>query len=369
MNTMMTTPSRPTVFSEGVYVLEQDGNDHHQHSSSSNNNHNNHNNNRGKFPRMSELTTERSLKNITDERTTASPDYFDVDESRENHGAFIKCFGVLLDDKRFQMVVIVLIILNSLTLGLATFDFVTENPNVESIFEAVDQAFLVIFTIELVMQFLYHGIALFEEGWLSFDVLVVSLSWAFASVQVVRAFRIARAFRLITRIQDLKDLVHALLSVVPRMCAIFLLLLLVDYVFAVMFTSLFKNMYADGYLDGDYFGRLDRTAFTMFQLMTLDGWSSIARQVLAVHGWAWLPFVTFVAISSFIVINLMIAVICDAVSALQKDKLEEKLDDFKSMAESRNHMDIDDMRLLHEKVDKLQQTVLLLTQKLEQKGQ
>lgn len=35
--------------------------------------------------------------------------------------------------------------------------------------------------------------------------------------------------------------------------------------------------------------------------------------------WAWLPFVIFVTISGFIVVNLIIAVICDAVSALEED--------------------------------------------------
>lgn len=104
------------------------------------------------------------------------------------------------------------------------------------------------------------------------------------------------------------------------MFAIGLLLFLVSYIFAVMFTQLFKDLYEDDKTDYDYFGRIDDTFFTLFQMMTLDNWADIARQVMAVHAWAWIPFITFVIITGFVVVNLIIAVICDAVSALEDEE-------------------------------------------------
>jgi hypothetical protein len=106
----------------------------------------------------------------------------------------------------------------------------------------------------------------------------------------------------------------------PRMFAIGLLLFLVSYIFAVMFTQLFKDLYERGLTDEDYFGRMDDTFFTLTQIMTLDNWADIARQVMAVYSWAWLPFVVFVIVTSFVVVNLIIAVICDAISALHDDE-------------------------------------------------
>jgi hypothetical protein len=105
----------------------------------------------------------------------------------------------------------------------------------------------------------------------------------------------------------------------PRMAAIGLMLFLIFYIFAVMFTQLFKDLYEQGETDYDYFSRIDGTFFTLFQIMTLDNWADIARQVMHVFKWAWLPFIAFVIISGFIVVNLIIAVICDAISALHKD--------------------------------------------------
>ena len=115
----------------------------------------------------------------------------------------------------------------------------------------------------------------------------------------------------------------------PRMCAIGILLFLVSYIFAVMFTQLFKDMYELGETSEDYFSRMDATFFTLFQIMTLDSWADIAREVMAVYKWAWLPFISFVIITGFIVVNLIIAVICDAISALNDDekaKLEGQFD-------------------------------------------
>ena len=106
----------------------------------------------------------------------------------------------------------------------------------------------------------------------------------------------------------------------PRMFAIFLLLLLVSYIFAVMFTQLFKDLYKRGLTTIDYFGRMDDTFFTLFQIMTLDAWAEIAREVMAVYPWAWLPFIVFVIITGFVVVNLIIAVICDAIAALHDDE-------------------------------------------------
>jgi len=103
------------------------------------------------------------------------------------------------------------------------------------------------------------------------------------------------------------------------MLAIGMLLFLVSYIFAVMFTQLFKDLYPV-YTTEDYFGRIDDTFFTLFQIMTLDAWADIAREVMAVYAWAWLPFVVFVVVTGFVVVNLIIAVICDAISALHDDE-------------------------------------------------
>lgn len=232
---------------------------------------------------------------------------------------FRELCGAIVNDEKVQLFIVFLIAVNAVMMGVGTFEFVTDNPEIDSAFEVVDQVFLIIFTIELAFQIAYLGFRLFLDGWLVFDFIIIVVSWSFSSVQIIRAFRIFRALRLVTRIEVMKNLVLAVFSVMPRMAAIGLLLLLIFYIFAVMFTQLFKDLYHEGKTSDDYFSRLDATFFTLFQIMTLDSWADIAREVIDDIQWAWLPFVIFVTISGFIVVNLIIAVICDAVSALEED--------------------------------------------------
>lgn len=46
-------------------------------------------------------------------------------------------------------------------MGIATFDFVTENKSVDQAFETTDKVFLIIFTVELCMQFVFRVSPLF----------------------------------------------------------------------------------------------------------------------------------------------------------------------------------------------------------------
>jgi hypothetical protein len=221
--------------------------------------------------------------------------------------------GKVVNYEYVQIAIIFLIIINAMMMGLGTFDFVTDDPHVEQIFEDIDRVFLVIFTMEVAMQLFYLGVTLFSDGWLVFDFFIVVFSWSFESLQIVRAFRIFRAFRLITRVKPLRDLVLAIGAVLPRMYAIGGLLLLVFYIFSVLFTELFKDLE----LSANYFGTLGASLFTCMELMTLE-WAGIAREVMTIYKWAWAPLASFIALTGFIVFNLIIAVVCDAVAVTEK---------------------------------------------------
>lgn len=49
-----------------------------------------------------------------------------------------------------------------------------------------------------------------------------------------------------------------------------------------------------------------------------DEWSGIAYEVGEEDYWAWLIFIIFIVMSAFVVVNLIIAVICDALQILRK---------------------------------------------------
>ena len=239
--------------------------------------------------------------------------------------------GIAVNHAIFQRGILMFIALNSILMAVATFDFVSEDPSIEAAFDIMDVLFLTVFTIELLLHLVYYGPSFFSDGWLLFDFLVVILSWASEALSVFRAFRVVRTFRVITKMKEMKDLVGALINVMPRMFAIFLLLFLIYFVFAILFTEIFKTTYEEGYTSQDYFSRLDKTTFTLLQFMFLDNWSSITKELMQKYWWAWVPILCFIVVSTFIVINLIIAVICDAVAAIQTQEMTKHVDEMQHL--------------------------------------
>lgn len=197
--------------------------------------------------------------------------------------------------------IIVLIIINAIQMGLQTFSFVENNPKIDSAFELLDQIFLIIFTVEVILNFFHHNRfdrmevksgsikfapksdeeqVLREEnfGWLVFDASVVIMSWAFAGMSIIRAFRIFRVLRLISRVEKLKAVVKALMGVMPKMGLVGFLLALLFLIFGIAFTLMFGDLYEKGLTKFDYFSQIDRTFLTLFQIMTFDSWQGIARE-------------------------------------------------------------------------------------------
>ncbi len=278
-----------------------------------------------------------------------------------------KCGNAVNNTFAFRFI-ICLIIINSITMGIATFDSVQNNQTLAKSFETLDTIFLVIFTVELVFQFIYHGFGFVTQGWLIFDFIVISLSWLLDGFQIIRAFRIIRALRLVSRVGEMRNLIAALLSALPRLSAIILLMILVMYIFAVMFTTLFKDLYKDGVTEENYFSSLSITFFTLFQLMTLDSWSSITKDVMTVYPWSWALFIFYIIVSSFIVINMIIAVICDSVGEIQRMEMKRTIDRVESITSYQESFDAknnSEIKILETKVDRL---VAIVEQLLEEKA-
>lgn len=254
----------------------------------------------------------------------------------DNFTKFRLLCGEIVNHYKTQLFIIILIITNAVMMGVATFDFVTENPAVENVFERIDLAFLIIFTFELALQLIYRGYKLFLDGWLFFDFVIVIISWSFSGLQIIRAFRVFRALRIITRIETMRNLVAALFDIMPRLGAITALLLLIFYIFAVLFTQLFGELT----LSGEYFTRLDYSLFTLFVMMTME-WADVARECMAVIWWAWAPFVAFIMITGFIVFNLIIAVVCDAVAVIEnKSDLEPDMFNSHEEEDDENRLEV-----------------------------
>jgi len=85
---------------------------------------------------------------------------------------------------------------------------------------------------------------------------------------------------------------------------------------AVIATELFFARFPE------LFGELGKSAFTLFQVMTLEGWAmEVVRPVMAVYPSSWLFFLAFILASTFTLLNLFIKVI---VNAIQQEGGDER---------------------------------------------
>lgn len=221
-----------------------------------------------------------------------------------------------LEAPRFHRVIIAIIVINAATLGLET--SVTAVERYGTALAVVDHLALYIFVLELVAKMYVYRRGFFRDPWNLFDIMIVTVSLlpTAGGLSVLRALRILRALRLISVVPSLRRVVTALLTAVPGMTSIVVLLGLVLYVTAVMGTKLYHATAPE------YFGDLPTSLFTLFQMMTGDAWSDITREVMDEHPSAWVFFVLFMLVCTFVVLNLFIAVV---VSAMEDEHAEESV--------------------------------------------
>jgi voltage-gated sodium channel len=220
--------------------------------------------------------------------------------------------AALVEAEPFQRAIMTLIVINAIALGLETSNAVMAGWGEALVL--LDRIILGIFVCELVLRVAAHGPRFFMSGWNIFDFLVVGIALLPSSgaLSVLRALRILRAFRLISAVPAMRSVIEALVKSLPGLSSIIVLLMLIFYVFAVMATKLF------GGSNEERFGTLGAAMYSLFQVMTLEGWPDIVSEVLAQHTGALLFFIPFMLLSTFTVLNLFIALIVDSMQKLHK---------------------------------------------------
>ena len=222
-----------------------------------------------------------------------------------------------VESNAVQNGIIALIVLNAITLGLETSETVMRE--IGPLLVALDRIFLTVFVVEITLRITAHGLKFFRDPWSVFDFLVVGIALmpATGELSVLRALRILRVLRLLSVVPQMRRVVGALLSAVPGLAAIGVILLLLYYVFAVIATNLFGADFAK------WFGSLGASMYTLFEVMTLEGWAQIAREVMKVFPYAWVFFVLYILVATFTMLNLFIGIIVSAIEAEHQEEMEE----------------------------------------------
>lgn len=228
--------------------------------------------------------------------------------------------AVWIEQRWVQRTLLVLILINAAILGLET------SASVMAIAAAplmlLDKLILAVFVLEIALRIFAHRLAFFKDAWSLFDFIVIAIALVPASgpFAVLRALRVLRVLRVLSFVPSMKKIVGALVQSLNGMLSIAMVLGLVFYVSAVMATKLFGEAFPE------LFGSLTGSVYTLFQIMTLDSWSSgITRPIMKQFPYAWAFFIPFILIATFTMLNLFIAVIVNAVQSMQDEEHKDDI--------------------------------------------
>ncbi|NJK80005.1 MAG: ion transporter [Chloroflexaceae bacterium] len=252
---------------------------------------------------------------------------------------------VLVETEWFQTFITVVIIVNAITLGLETSE--TLMAAYGPLLVALDHLALGIFVAEIILKLLVYRTRFFFNGWNIFDFVIVGIALlpGTGALSVLRALRVLRVLRLFSTVPSLRRVVDSLIAAIPGMTSIIAVMTVVFYVCSVIATKLFRGDFAE------WFGSLDRSMYTLFQVMTLESWSmGIVRPVMEVHPWAWVFFTPFIVVTSFAVLNLFIAVLVNATQAQEEANMQQRF------------------AILHDQLNTIQQEVQTLTRLLHERS-
>ena len=227
----------------------------------------------------------------------------------------------LVEANRFEYLIIGIILFNAALLGLGT------SPSIErdygSWLNLANNVILGVFVVEALLKLAARWprpLRYFTDGWNVFDFTVIVLALIPATGEfaiVTRLFRLLRVVRLISTIKDLRLIVAALVRSIPSVGHVLILMSIVVYIYAIMGYHLFHEH------DPVHWRNLGISLLSLFRVLTLEDWTDIMYTAMEAYPWAWVYFVSFVVIGTFVVINMFIAIIINSLDDAKTERLRK----------------------------------------------
>ena len=227
--------------------------------------------------------------------------------------------------RMFEYILAVLIVGTFILHGVATSDVMVER------FEVLIALFVLLMLLVLVLEVLLKLLAVtprvdryFRDPWNVFDFLVITsiiggiavFEFAADFAILVVVVRLLRLLQGLTTIKALRLILTTMFRSIPDMVHILILLCIVVYLYGIYGHSFLKEH------DPEHWGTLGKAVLSLFQVVTLDGWSEIMQTALEAEPLAWVYFVSFVIVTTFIGANLFIAVVVSTMDEAKQERLQ-----------------------------------------------
>lgn len=221
----------------------------------------------------------------------------------------------------FEYFIVTLILGNGVILGMETSPTLVQAYG--EWFDLGNQIILGVFIIEAALKMTAVAPRVgryFKDGWNVFDFSVIVFSLIPATgdyAMIARLARLLRVVRLISTIPELRLIVSTLVRSIPSMVHVMLLMGVIFYIYAITGYQLFHEH------DPTHWRTLGISLLSLFRVVTLEDWTDIMYTAMEFHPLAWMYFVSFVVLGTFVVINLFIAVVINNLDEAKAERLRE----------------------------------------------
>ena len=221
----------------------------------------------------------------------------------------------------FEYAIIALIVLNGVLLGLETFPRLLDGY--AAWLDWGQRLILGVFIVEAALKLFAlapRSHRYFRDAWNVFDFAIIVFSLipsAGGFAIIARMARLLRVLRLISAIPELRLIVATLVRSIPSMLHIVSLMSLMVYIYAIIGYQLFSEH------DPEHWRHLGIALLSLFRVVTLEDWTDIMYKAMELHPLAWMYFVSFVVLGTFVVINLFIAVVINNLDEAKQERLRK----------------------------------------------
>lgn len=237
----------------------------------------------------------------------------------------------------FGIAMAVVILANAIQIGIESDD---QEGNILN-WKTVNVFFICIYVVEITLRSCADKLRVLKDSWFLFDAIIVLLSIVGmvaagllpggSSVVVLRMMRLVkmvRIFRLFQFCQELWLLVASIATALKTVVWMWILLALVIYTFSILFCNELGHQFPEDDEIQELWGSIVRSCFTLFAIITLEGWVDIAKML-----WDKAPvmvcvIIIFITVTTYAVMNVVMAVIVqnvvDRAIAGQEDELAQQ---------------------------------------------
>jgi voltage-gated sodium channel len=217
---------------------------------------------------------------------------------------------IIDSSKLFQGVVIAVILLSALLIGAKTHNL---SANAMAILTLLDLCITIFFVIEITIRFFAHQNKkqFFRSGWNIFDTFIVIgslIPLGGSGVLLARLLRVFRVLRLVSMVPELRLLINSLLKAIPRMGYIALLMFVIFYIYAAVGSMYFHQ------INETLWGDVSISMLTLFRVATFEDWTDVMYETMAVHPFSWIYYLTFIFLTAFIFLNMMVGTVLEVMS-------------------------------------------------------